>query len=187
MSVPTLPPNTAEISSSKRIRYNEVTAGATTITRKDLLNLVVIPDTTTTAYGLLKSCRILKIEIWSVVSTATNPIGTGADCTVTWLSNLGRQTVARCTQMGVAPGYLKTRPPENSLAGFWTQANSDLTEQICTIDAENGSIIDITFELIFANNQAARNFAITTGVVGRVSYNSFASYTPQGYQNYTPA
>ncbi len=187
LSMPRLPSNTANIQVSKMIRYNEVTAGSTSINRKDLLDLIVLPDTTTTAYGLLKSVKILGIRMWNVVSTATNPLGTGDDNTVTWLSSLGKEITVRSTQMGVAPGYLSTRPPTNSLASFWTSANSDLTEEIVVIDAGNGSIIDIHYAIIFANNQAARNFAISTGIVGKVSYNSFGSYTVQGYQNYTPA
>lgn len=186
LSIPHLPSNTSNIEVQKRIRYNEITAGVTSINRKDLIDLIVLPLTTTTAAGLLKSVKINRIRIWSIASTATNPIGTGADCTVTWLSSLGKEVTVRSTQMGVAPGYLDTRPPRNSLASFWTSVNSDLTETVCDIDAENGSIIDINYSIIFANNQAARTFTITTGVVNVVSYNSFGSYTVQGYQNYTP-
>ncbi len=188
LSIPRPPSNQANIEvSNKMIRYNEVTTSTTVIDRKDLLNLVVLPDTTTTAYGLLKSIKINRIRIWGVVSTATNPIGTGGDNVVTWSSTLGKEVTVRSTQMGIAPSYLDTRPPVNSLAGFWTSASSTLTENLVSIDAENGSIIDIEYAIIFANDNASRNFAITTGVVGKVSYNNFGSWTVQGYQNYTPA
>ncbi len=187
LSIPRLPSNTSNIEVRKMIRYNEVTAGITNIDRKDLLNLIVLPLTTTTAAGLLKSVKIDRVQCWNVTSTATNPIGTGDDLTVTWLSSLGREITVRSTQMGVAPGYIDTSPPTNSLASFWTNISSDLSETVVEIDANNGSIIDITYSIIFANNQAARTFSITTGVVNVVSYNSFGSFTVQGYQNYTPA
>ncbi len=187
LSVPKLPSNTANIEVNKRIRYQEVTAGVTSIDRRDLINLIVLPLTSSTAAGLLKSVKINRIRMWNIASTATNPLGIGADCTVRWLSTLGKEKTVRSTQMGVAPGYLDTKPPQNSLASFWTSPNSDLNETICDISAEDGTIIDINYSIIFANDDAARVFAITTGIVNKVSYNSFGSFTVQGYQNYTPA
>jgi hypothetical protein len=186
LSCPRLPSVDADVSVSKRIRYNEVTAGTTQISRADLLNLIVLPSSTTQAYGLLKSCRIKAIEVWTLESSASTPLGNGGEFLLTWLSNLGDEVTKRCTQMGMAPGYLLTSPPRNSLAGFWTTAASDLTEIICEISALDGSIIDIIYEFKFCNNNASRSFTITSGLVGKVSFNNFGSFTVQGYQNYTP-
>jgi hypothetical protein len=185
--MPMLPTNDANITVSKMIRYNLSTAGTFDITRNDLLNLIVLPSTALIAYGLLKAVKINKISCWSVLSSATFPLGQGSDNTITWLSSLGKERTVRGTQMGIAPSYISSKPPVDSLASFWTNENTTtLTESIVTFDLELGSIIDIHFTMIFCNNSVARSFAITSGTIGRVSYNNMNNLTVQGYNAYTP-
>jgi hypothetical protein len=171
----------------KRIRYRETSTGATAIKRSDLLNLIVVPYDGTHAYGILKAARILSIKCWVLDSSASAPLGSADQVLITWTSSLGLDITKRSTQMSIAPGYLQTSPPKESLAGFWTLAGSVLTEVLATISCPNGSIIDITYEVIFASDQSARVVGISSGAVGCVSYNNLSSYGVEGYTPYTPA
>jgi hypothetical protein len=186
LDMPHPPELDANLMLQKRIRYRESHGGITNITRKDLLNLIVVPSDGTHAYGLLKASRILSIKCWVLDSSASAPLGGADQVLVTWTSSLGLDITKRSTQMSIAPGYLQTSPPKDSLAGFWTLAGSDLTQTLVSITSPDGSIIDITFEVIFANNQSARVIGISPGTTGAVSYNNFSGYSVEGYLPYTP-
>jgi len=184
-----IPTFTNEISVTKRFRYSVVTAGHLALTRGDTLNLIVLPTSVILAAGLLASSRIREIRVYSCQSSSTSPLGDANESIVTWYSTLGKKVAVRGTQMGIAPGFVRTTPPEHSLASFWTNTRSTLTEELVDIftSSTHGTIVDITYDLVFDNGaDGARTFAISSGIPNIVSYNNFGDYENQGYQDYAP-
>jgi len=183
-----LPSFNNDITVTKTIRYVVTTSGHNQIKFSDILNLIVVPVSTTTAYCLLKAARLVEIKVWAIDTTSSSPLGSGNECIVTWLSSLGKEKTIRGTQMGIQPAFVKTKPPSDSLSKFWCNVNTvGLTVVIADIfTPANGSIVDITYQLQFCNDQPARLITISSGIVGEVSYNNYADYSNQGYQDYAP-
>jgi len=186
-NIPIMPSNHSNATFTPRIRFNVTTPGTLSITRKDLLHLFVVPTTAILAHGILKSCRIVSVKAWGIASSATIPIGHNSEILLDWLSDLGDDETIRATQMGISPAYLDSRPPRNSLAGFWTNGASLLTEPVLALTTFIGTYVDITFQCLLSNN-TVDTFAISSGTIGQVSVNTFAggAYDPQGYAKYIP-
>jgi len=182
-----IPMNNCDLTLTKRIRYVVVTAGHNPITRGEILNLIVVPASATTAYCLLKAARIQKIECWSISTSASAPLGAGEEIVVTWSSSLGKELTERGSQMGIEPAYVKTRPPKDSLSSYWTNlSTTNLTTQLVDVYMPaDGGIVDITYDLQFVNDSPARLVTITAGILGYVSYSDLKNYSNQGYQDYT--
>jgi len=181
-----LPDNSCDLTLSKRIRYVVQTSGHTVITRGDILNLIVVPASATTAYALLKAIRILKIECWNIATSSSAPLGNGEEIIVAWSSTLGKELTVRGSQMGIEPAYVKTRPPSDSLSAYWTNLTTPtLTTTLVDIFMPSaGGIVDITYDLQFANDSPGRVITISSGAAGRVSYSDLTNYSNQGYQDY---
>jgi len=183
-----LPSYNNDITVTKTFRYVVNTSGHNQIKFSDILNLIVLPVSVSTAYCLLKAAKLVEIKVWAIDTTASSPLGSGNECIVTWLSSLGKEKTIRGTQMGIQPAFVKTRPPSDSLSKFWCNTTTvGLTTVICDIfTPSNGSIVDITYQLQFCNDQPARLITISSGILGEVSYNNFTDYSNQGYQDYAP-
>jgi len=182
-----LPMNNCDLTITKRIRYVVVNSGHTQITRGQILNLIVVPSSATSAYCLLKAARIRKIEAWSVTTSSSAPLGNGEEIVITWRSTLGKELTERGSQMGIEPAYVKTRPPPDSLSAYWTNIDTaNLTTVLVDVFMpSDGGIVDITYDLQIVNNSPARSVSITAGNAGVVSYSDLVNYSNQGYADYT--
>jgi hypothetical protein len=98
--------------------------------------------------------------------------GSFATCSVEWSGQAAASTleVSDTSVSPTFPAHLNTTPPRNSLASFWQTAGAAV-DQLFTIVAPAGSIVDVHLSLILSDDDAtAVTLAIATGVLGNQYY-----------------
>jgi hypothetical protein len=144
-----------------------------TVTRANLLDLMVLASGTTTAYRLFDAVKLNGIQIWGPVDTAE---GTYENVTVQWLSTYAPATVESASGIGTAFGpRLSTRPPAKSLAGFWSLSGVSETDILCVIQAQN-SVIDLLLEFRVQNNLYGETAPVSITVSGATVGTVYCTY-----------
>lgn len=143
--VPRIQQYAADWRLTRKYRFAATAAVSTTITRANLLDLVVLPTTTSACYRLFTSVRVVSIEVWG-----EDPLFASAatEVEVEWTSEDGPNTSVSSMSCGDQPAHIKTRPPKRSLAGFWGDAGYDESTQLFTISVPIGSTIDLMVETV---------------------------------------
>jgi len=115
------------------IRYRATSLGnATTITRGDILNaLVAVTNTSTSAIPLFRAVRLDRIKF---VAYADDTSGPETLC-FKWTGDRSPETCVTTVCSNAVPAVLVVRPPERSLAGYWSTIDADTTEVLFRIDA----------------------------------------------------
>lgn len=116
---------------SHRARYTCTTNSVINITRANMLNTLIMNINNTTTNGrLISGIKLNRIEIYGAPS---GPIA------LEWLSTLGptRELSDRSLTNSAIP-CIKSSPPKQSLAGFWSMTGSQESDVLCTITT-NGS------------------------------------------------
>lgn len=152
---------------SEKSRYVAASATTSTITRGMLLNHYVVNTAgTTTQYRLLSAIRIKSISIWA----STGTLGQTVTASVEWLSANGPSVIHSDTSVGTAePLHVRTRPPTNSLASFWSLTGSGESDALFYITTPANAVVDVEFEEVLQNGEAPVNTVTTNaGVVGTV-------------------
>jgi len=131
-----------------------------------LSHLVMNASGSTANYRLLSGFRLKSVEIWA--STAT--LGAVTTASVEWTSENGPTTVHSDSSVGTAePLHVLARPPPNSLAGFWSVTGVNEASVLCFIAVPANAVVDITYDAIFQNGEAAVLVTTTaSGVAGTV-------------------
>jgi len=134
------------------------------ISRGTLLSHLIVNTANGTAnYRILSAFRLKSIEIWG----STGTLGTTTTASVEWLSENGPSTVISDTSVGTAqPLYVRTSPPANSLASFWSVQGNDESTVVMTIIAPANSVIDITYEVVLRDGEAS--VLVTTAATGAI-------------------
>lgn len=170
----------ATFKSFKRLRFAAGSSGTITITRANLLDLMVLASGTTTAYRLFDAVKLNGIQIWGPVDTAEGAYET---VSVQWLSTYAPAIVESASGIGTAFGpRLSTRPPAKSLAGFWSLTGISESDVLCVISGAN-SIIDLLLEFRIQNNlfaeTAPASVTVTSATVGTV-YCTYLDFVQNG-------
>jgi hypothetical protein len=137
---------------SGRARF--LAAGSTTsITRGNLLNHFFINAASVTSnWRLFEAIRLKSIEIWA--STAT--LGATTTASVEWFSENGPTVIHSDTSVGTAVSlYVRAQPPPRSLAGYWSLSGSGESTALFTIVAPANAVVDITYEAVLLDGEAA--------------------------------
>ncbi len=117
--------------------------------------------------------RILRIQMWCVYSINSGTTGQTsgfASPSLTWLSENSPDVEVSVTGNAVQTGYITTKPPEGSLAGFWTNvlnANSTILFSINS-PANCALIVDVEVQYV----------PVAAGEEIRVGAGSFYNPTP---------
>jgi len=145
---------------SKRFRF---VAGATlandTVKDSDILQLLLVADTTTSAKSILGAAKLNAVEIWAPPAASASTPNT---VSLEWVptSSVGAPAkIISDTSLGtaVAP-HILARPPLTSVAGQWL-ANGG--QAIMKLTAPEGSIVDVEVTLVLASGQPTASGAIT--------------------------
>jgi hypothetical protein len=129
----------------------------------------------TANYRLFSAFRLKSVEIWGAAASAA--------VSVEWRSANGPTVVITdTTVLTSVPAHVRTSPPAHTLASFWSLTGTNESEELFQITANDGSIVDITYEAILQNGEAAV-LATTTasGSIGRVYMTYLAGVTTTGF------
>ncbi len=146
----------------KKLRFQAVAAGPTTLSTKSFGDLWCTAATATSAYQLASHVRLRKVEIWGPMAQTLAPVTVSIDWTGSnLLGGFGKSNRVSDTSIGASQcAHLVARPPPNSQISQWQQAAQ--TNEICRIDYPAGSVIDVTYDLV------VRDDASVTSVTGAV-------------------
>lgn len=160
-----------------RARYLVVgTQTAVSVTRGALLNHLVMNSASGTAnYRLCSAIRLKSVQVWGAAASGT--------VSVEWRSANGPTVIASdTTVLSAQPAMVRTAPPAHTLASFWSLTGSNESEVLFIITALDGSIVDITYEMVLQNGEAPV-LATTTasGAIGTVYMTYLAGVTTTGF------
>jgi len=140
-----IPPFTPTIKFSHKFRFvNGTGSGTYTITRAQLLNLVVVTPSAITSARIFEAVRLKNVEVWS------NPSALGSAPTtlsLEWLGPYGPSTVVSDTSMGVSPAHIRTSPPKSSSDMWWCMSGFNESDQLFTLILPADCVIDVTLDV----------------------------------------
>lgn len=165
-------PFQANVRFAHKFRY-VVTTGITSlnITRFNMLVPFMLNLSASTSNArLIASALVKRIEMYSMgVNSGSAPATIG----LTWLSNLGAITEVSDTSVSSAyPAVIRTSPPRNSVAGFWSSTGSNESEVLFAVTALGGTIVDLWLDFVLFDTGAATLTTSTSsgGTVGQLVY-----------------
>jgi len=189
--VPNPPKIAAPLVVSVRRRFQMAAATAGTgelIYGAYLLDMLKVGVNSTSAYRLVQSLKIKRIEMWSQISVASgSTTNVSIPVAVCWSgSNWSPSYEMIDSSIGEQSSHLVTSPPRGSAASEWIisggqfdSGNSSLTELFRLYGTE-GTIVDVWFDLVFrADNTSATicTFLTTGYVAGQLYYGNLDATT----------
>ena len=125
------------------------------ITMTNLLDMLAVATTATTATRLCASMRLRKVSLWGPPASTLVPVtvalefNTGAAAT-----GLGSPSTLRSdTSVGATePAHVVGRPPANGLAGMWFAGGG--TTQLMLITGPINTIVDVEVQYVLQNGEA---------------------------------
>ncbi len=146
----------------KKLRFQAVAVGTTTLTANCFGDLLCVAATATSAYQLAQFCRVKKIEMWGPMSSSLVPVSVSIDWTgSTSPGSYGKSNKVSDTSMGsTEPAHLVSRPPPGSQISQWFAAGGGAN--FCVISYPPGTVIDLTYEIVVRDDGTA---ASVTGAV----------------------
>jgi hypothetical protein len=151
------------------LRYAGGNSSYVSITRAMMLNTYLMNLTSSTSNArILQAIKLNRIEIFG--AGASGVASTGF-CAIQWLSTLGPAIELIDTSNSTAyPPHLITSPPPNTLASFWSIAGSNESEVLFKIYCVTNSVVDISFEAVFADGANLLGAFITSANSGSSNY-----------------
>jgi len=123
-----------------RMRFAANALSTLTVTFQNLLDLILVANSTTTAFDLFESVRVNSVELWSIAALGTQATAILVyDGTV--VGAAGDQKTHTDTSMGVEPAHVKARPDVMTQAGMF-QASSATTAFFLSVPS--GTVIDVS-------------------------------------------
>ena len=170
-------------------RYAATANVLSAITIFDIFRSFIMAATTTLGYTPWKAIKLVKLEIWSPVTTQGTPVTViiKPNITETSTNSYGDlQEVYEDTSMTFDwPAYIKLSPKKIHPSGSWHNS-SNTDANLITVIAPIGSILDLYFEAIPNLTEAPNGFTQTLSgaVVGEVyARNVATNFAPVGINN----
>jgi len=131
----------------------------------------------TVAYSLAQSVKLKSVELWSPVSAQGATVTTSLEWPTSG-QNMSREVTDTSNSVSRV-AHVKTRPPPNSLAGFW---NTGTGVSLFILNIPTATIIDVlvTFVLNDGVNSAPVNGVTVGATVGAITYGYLDSLTAAG-------
>jgi len=166
----TPPPFLPTVCAGHKFRFNCGTnTGNFTITRGNLLNLMVVATTTTTVARIYTGIKLKRVQIWVNPPVVGDP---SLQCSLEWVGENSPSVLHSDSTMGVRPAYISSKPPLDSSNRWWSMSGSQEADPLFSLSLPVGSVIDITTSIRFVDNEAAVNEGgIVGALVGTVYYN----------------
>jgi hypothetical protein len=154
-------PRILQIDASVRVRHRyrfqkgSAASGAPiNITRANLLNLMLVGSGAFSGYRIIAGIKLKRIEIISTFGTGstTDPVPISLE----WLSNYGPSAQSSDTASNVSVNAcIKTSPPKQSLASFWSLTGVNESEVLCKlILPQNAShTVDLWVDIVLMDDE----------------------------------
>jgi len=139
------------------------------ITRADILNLISVAATATSAYSIIGAARIKKIRIWSPIISAFTP----QEVQIEWNGGLyAPSAIHSATSEGLFPAKLETTPPHLSSPDLWSiVAGGNGGETLFSVTCPTGSVIQLSLALRLMDDEAPpTSFVVAGATVGKTYY-----------------
>jgi len=160
---------TPTVCSQHTFRFTTSSPIASSITRKNLLNLLQVATSTVTTIRPIQAIRLRAVEMW-VEPLALG--GAGASGVIEWMGENSPSTLLSDTSVGVTPAHLRSTPPPSSSNRWWSISGSLESDVLFTVEASNGCTIDVRVELRFVDDEAPTAGDIPAGAtLGQWYYN----------------
>jgi hypothetical protein len=113
-----------------------------------LLQMCLVTGTGTNGARVIGAVELRWIRVRPGISSTTAPFNT----TLTWLGQYAKPKVETISTMGpsMVPELL-TKPPKNSVAGFWAISGIDESENVFSIDTQAGTVLDVNLSFVIQN------------------------------------
>lgn len=169
--VPHPPPFQAAFVVGKVLRFKASSAlSGLAITQTNLLDLLCMADTTTTAQRLMSSALLRKVEIWGPMASDLSPVTVSVEFPTDAANAIGASNALKSdTSMGATRcAYVGFKPRPGSVASFWAARASSAS--ILKLTGPTGSIVDVHLTYVLQNGESAQAVAnalvaATVGVV----------------------
>jgi hypothetical protein len=169
----------------RKLRFRATGATAViNIYRRDLLNLIYTGITgATTGVVVIGACLVEHVEMWAYLNSG-DVTTTTCSCDLTWTSNNGPDNRMEDIGNAMRPAHVSMAPPKNSLASFWSNSNSTLSEVLFQLNSSvpaGGFIVDVSIRYTINDGQAR---TVASGAFGsnNVLINNLDNSTSVGGQ-----
>lgn len=141
----------------------------TDITVAQFARLQTFAVTTTGVQIMTYAVKVKRVDIWFTSPTA----GTNVSATVEWNAGstgflMDGVSVAATSSSTTEYAHLSTRPPVDSLAGWYQATVTGLTNILFSLSAPAGAIIQVSYDWVpnFTEAGNGSTITVTTAVVG---------------------
>jgi len=166
----------ATISGSHTFRFQSDTESAQSLSRGNLLNLVRVAISSTSAARIFSGVRLNWIKIYAFSGTELTNLNTAS---VEWTSTNGPSKVVSDTGNPMHPAYLHTSPPKDSLSAFWSLTGNNESDVLAIINKPLAAITDINISYILQNGEAPSSASSFSGLsAGSVGIDGPANLGP---------
>ncbi len=159
------PPFLAAVVVKKTLRFKANAAVSNVnITAANLLDLLCLADTTTSAYRLMSSARLDSVELWGPMASDLAPVTVAVEFQTTSATSIGAPNALKSdTSMGAQQcAHVAMRPPAQSLAAMWQSLAA--TGTLFTLNGPINMVVDIHLSLYLQNGESPT--AVTSAVAG---------------------
>lgn len=134
------------------------------ITVNQILFCQAVVNASTTCNSLAYAVRLRKVQIWFTAPS----LGSNVSATIEWNAGstgflLDGVSVAATTSSTTEYGHLSTRPPVDSLAGWYQAGPSGATNELFSMSAPAGATIQVDFDWVPNFTEALYGSLSTTG------------------------
>jgi hypothetical protein len=166
---------------AQTIRYLTASnVGIINITRAQLVNTLVTASSATVAASQLSAIRVKRVRIWG----PTAAVGGSASVVFTWLSAWSPAKVIQDMGIGADRGArIDTKPPPKSLAGEWSMAGTNSTEEVFQLVCPAGTVLEIEYVMRLQNVEYGPALPAAVTVAGATAgylYVTPLDFTAQG-------
>jgi hypothetical protein len=165
------PPFVPTVSLFHKFRFsNGGNSGTYTIARQQLLNLLLVAQTTVLSVRLFQAIRLRKVEIWA------NPTALGSTpstVSIEWLGENSPSTVISDTTMGVRPAHISSKPPARSSAQWWSLNAFNEYDVLFILTLPAQCIIDVSVDLRYVEQEAPTLGDVPAGATAGQVYGDY--------------
>jgi hypothetical protein len=144
-------------------------ASALSITRNDVLNLLVTAATAITSYPMIAAIKIKKIRAWAPIISSYVPQA----MEIEWNGGLyAPSAIHSAVSDGTFPAKLETRPPPGSSPDLWSLTGaSNIAEDLFSITCPANTVIQLSVALRLMDDEApGASYTVAGATVGKVYY-----------------
>lgn len=177
---------TTDLTVGHVFRFKSASAAtAIAVTAADLMDLLMMSATATSAYRLIASARVRRVDVFASASAGTNATVSVEFAPDTTVAGARHMLVSDTTLGSARPAAVNAVPNKTSLAGMWMSDASTTTIFTVSSDVAN-SIVDVHLTFTLRNNEAASAVASVSGLTAGTVYCHYldghgGQYVPVGW------